>query len=79
MIEAALKDACPAIGQACVIGDGRPHLAALLVLEPPDAGTESGSRATVAAAIETVNAALPRSSGSRRTPSLRSRGSLAPS
>lgn len=58
-IEAALRDACPLIGQACVIGDGRPHLAALLVLEPPHAATEPGSGATVAAAIEAVNAALP--------------------
>ncbi|HET7052332.1 MAG TPA: AMP-binding protein [Solirubrobacterales bacterium] len=58
-IEAALRDACPMIGQACVIGDGRPHLTALLVLEPPYAATEPGSAATVAAAIETVNAALP--------------------
>lgn len=59
LIEAALKDACPAIAQVCVIGDGRSHLAALLVLEPPHAATEPGSCATVAAAIEMVNAALP--------------------
>jgi long-chain acyl-CoA synthetase len=59
LIEAALKDACPAIAQVCVIGDRRSHLAALLVLEPPHDATEPGSRATVAAAIETVNAALP--------------------
>ena len=59
LIEAALKDACPAIAQVCVIGDGRSHLAALLVLEPPHAATEPASCATVAAAIEEVNAALP--------------------
>jgi long-chain acyl-CoA synthetase len=59
LIEAALKDACLAIAQVCVLGDGRPHLAALLVLEPPHAATEPGSCAAVAAAIETVNAALP--------------------
>jgi long-chain acyl-CoA synthetase len=59
LIEAALKDACPAIAQVCVIGDGRSHLAALLVLEPPHAATEPNSCATVAAAIETVNATLP--------------------
>ncbi|HTU77910.1 MAG TPA: AMP-binding protein [Solirubrobacteraceae bacterium] len=58
-IEAALKDACPTIAQVCVIGDGRSHLAALLVLEPPHAATEPSSCATVAAAIETLNAALP--------------------
>lgn len=59
LIEAALKEACPAIAQVCVIGDGRSHLAALLVLEPPHAATELGSCATVVAAIETVNADLP--------------------
>jgi long-chain acyl-CoA synthetase len=32
-LEAALK-AQPLIGQACVIGDGEPHMAALLVLDP---------------------------------------------
>jgi long-chain acyl-CoA synthetase len=59
LIETALKEACPAIAQVCVIGDGRSHLAALLVLEPPHAATEPGSCATVASVIETVNAALP--------------------
>lgn len=33
-IEAALKSAGPLIGQACVIGDGRPHNVALVVLDP---------------------------------------------
>lgn len=33
-IESALKGACPLIGQACVIGDGRPYNTALLVLDP---------------------------------------------
>ena len=32
-LEAALK-AQPLIGQACVVGDGQPYLAALLVLDP---------------------------------------------
>jgi long-chain acyl-CoA synthetase len=32
-LEAALK-ASPLVGQACVIGDGRPFIAALLVLDP---------------------------------------------
>lgn len=59
LIEAAFKEACPAIAQVCVIGDGRSHLAALLVLEPPHAASDPGSCASVAAAIETVNAALP--------------------
>jgi long-subunit acyl-CoA synthetase (AMP-forming) len=58
LIEAALKDACPAIAQVCVIGDGRSHLAALLVLEPSHVAAEPSSCAIVVAAIETVNAAL---------------------
>lgn len=33
-LEAALKQ-IPLIGQACVVGDGRPYLTALLVLDPP--------------------------------------------
>jgi long-chain acyl-CoA synthetase len=32
-IEAALKGASPLIGQACVIGDGRPYNTALIVLD----------------------------------------------
>jgi hypothetical protein len=67
------------IAQVCVMGNGRSYLAALLVLEPPHAATDPSSCATVAAAIETVNAALPCSSGSRRTPFSHSRGCLAPS
>ena len=33
-IEQKLKSASPLIGQACVIGDGRPYNVALLVLDP---------------------------------------------
>ena len=33
-IEAALKGASPLIGQACVIGDGRRYITALIVLDP---------------------------------------------
>jgi long-subunit acyl-CoA synthetase (AMP-forming) len=36
-IEAALKSAGPLIGQACVVGDGRPFNVALLVLDPDTA------------------------------------------
>ncbi|HEV8627764.1 MAG TPA: long-chain fatty acid--CoA ligase, partial [Acidimicrobiia bacterium] len=32
-IEALLKQ-CPLIGQACVVGDGRPHVGALIVPDP---------------------------------------------
>jgi long-chain acyl-CoA synthetase len=36
-IEATLKSAGPLIGQACVVGDGRPYNVALLVLDPDTA------------------------------------------
>jgi long-chain acyl-CoA synthetase len=50
-IETALRSECPSIAQACVIGDARPYLVALLTLQgEPDA---------VAAAVERVNAQLP--------------------
>src|SRR6185369_12683377 len=32
-LEARLKE-CPLVGQACVVGDGRPHVAALVVPDP---------------------------------------------
>jgi long-chain acyl-CoA synthetase len=38
-IENALKAACPLIGSAVAIGDGRPYVTALLVLDPDAAGT----------------------------------------
>jgi long-subunit acyl-CoA synthetase (AMP-forming) len=41
-IEAALKNAGPLIGQACVIGDRRPYNVALLLLDPD--GAESWAR-----------------------------------
>jgi long-chain acyl-CoA synthetase len=53
-IEAALKE-CPHIGQACVVGDGRPHLAALLVLEPGTPVTEPDVLAEVDAHVAAVN------------------------
>jgi long-chain acyl-CoA synthetase len=34
-LESALKAACPLVAHACVLGDRRPHLAALLVLDAP--------------------------------------------
>jgi long-chain acyl-CoA synthetase len=54
-IESQLKSACPGIGHVCVIGDGRPHLAALIVLDPPEIGSEHRQRANVAEAITQVN------------------------
>jgi long-chain acyl-CoA synthetase len=54
-VEAALK-AVPAVGQACVFGDGKPYLTALLVLDPDAAsawaarhGVDAGDLATLAA------------------------------
>lgn len=38
-IESTLKDACPLIGQICVIGDARPYNTALIVLDPDAAAT----------------------------------------
>ena len=37
-LEARLKE-CPLVGQACVVGDGRPHVAALIVPDPEIART----------------------------------------
>lgn len=57
-IESELKSACPLIGQVCVVGEGRSHLTALVVLDPPEQATEEEARNAVAAAIERVNAEL---------------------
>ncbi len=54
-IESALKNACPEIAQVCVVGHGRPHLAALVVLDQATRLDEQAS-AAVAAAIAEVNA-----------------------
>jgi long-subunit acyl-CoA synthetase (AMP-forming) len=57
-IESELKSACALIGQVCVVGDGRPHLAALVVADPPERADDELARAEIAAAIEQVNATL---------------------
>ena len=57
-IEAELKCACPSIGHACVIGDRRPHLAALIVLEPPELANDQEARARVGQAISQINTSL---------------------
>jgi long-subunit acyl-CoA synthetase (AMP-forming) len=49
-IEAAIKGASPLIAHACVIGDGRPYVTALLVLEPDFPRREGDVEAAVAAA-----------------------------
>jgi long-chain acyl-CoA synthetase len=51
-LEALLKQ-CPFIDQACVVGDGRPHVVALLAARPED-------RAEIAAFVERANEQLPR-------------------
>jgi long-chain acyl-CoA synthetase len=55
-IESELKSACPTIGHACVVGDGHPYLAALIVLEPPEIANDKHARTIVARAIAQVNA-----------------------
>ena len=76
LIEGNLKSASPLIGQAAVIGDGRPYNVALLVLDPDVAAVyaqqhglepsvdvvaaDPGVQAAVAAAVETANAKLSR-------------------
>ncbi|HEY1967283.1 MAG TPA: AMP-dependent synthetase/ligase [Pseudonocardia sp.] len=50
-IEAALKQS-PLIGQACVFGSGRPHLVALLVLDPDGAATWARSHGETTTRVE---------------------------
>jgi long-subunit acyl-CoA synthetase (AMP-forming) len=58
-IESALKDACPAIVHVCVLGDGRPHLVALIAIEPEEEEEdEAQRRAAVADAVGEVNETL---------------------
>jgi long-subunit acyl-CoA synthetase (AMP-forming) len=60
-IEQQLKSASPLIGQAAVIGDGRPYNVALLVLESEAAiDDDEQVRALVAEAVQRANAKLSR-------------------
>ena len=63
-IEAAVKTHSPLIGQVCVVGDGRPYNAALIVLDPDVLGDRAPEdpqvRAEVAAAVAAGNATLSR-------------------
>ena len=52
-LEAELTAACPAITHAFVIGDGRPHLAAIIAVDP----SAESPTSLIDAAIEQVNAA----------------------
>jgi long-chain acyl-CoA synthetase len=54
-IESALKSVCPLIGHVCLVGDGRPYLTALILLEPPQLVLDASVAAHVADAIRHVN------------------------
>jgi long-subunit acyl-CoA synthetase (AMP-forming) len=54
--ESALKSACPLIGHVCLVGDGRPYLTALILLEPAELASDPQALAKVADAIERLNA-----------------------
>ena len=57
-IEALLKSAGPLIGQACVVGDRRPYVVALLVLDPDTAaGLDPADAEVVARVQDEVDAA----------------------
>jgi len=56
-IESALLDCCPLIINACVIGDGRPHLSVLVAIDPARE-QDDAARSAIAAAVEHVNAVL---------------------
>jgi long-subunit acyl-CoA synthetase (AMP-forming) len=56
-LEWPLLDECALIAHACVIGDGHPHLTAIVAIDPSRAQDEE-SRTAIAAAIERVNAGL---------------------
>ena len=74
-IERALKSAGPLIGQACVIGDRRPYVTALLVLDPDGAAgldpTDPAVREQVVREVEAANATLSRPEQVRRFELLR--------
>jgi long-subunit acyl-CoA synthetase (AMP-forming) len=70
-IEAEIKGSSPLIGQACVIGDGRPYNTALLVLDPDYAPawqqrTGGDVRAAIQEAIDQANANLSRPEGIKK-------------
>ncbi len=72
-VELAVRSNCPLVGQAVVVGDARPYLVALLVLDPEavaafaaahgvegEPATDPAVRAAVAAGVEAANATLSR-------------------
>jgi long-chain acyl-CoA synthetase len=56
-VESALLDACPQLSHACVIGDGRLYLTAVLAIDP-NYEQDDRARSAIASAIEQVNAEL---------------------
>src|SRR5699024_8355053 len=63
-IERALTSAGPLIGQACVIGNARPYITALVVLDPVGAAgldpSDPSVRKQVAREVDTANSSLAR-------------------
>jgi long-chain acyl-CoA synthetase len=59
-VESELKAAGSLIAHACAIGDRRPYLTALLVLDPEAAAAAADPEAAVAAAVATANQRLAR-------------------
>ena len=57
-IESELRSACPSIAHACLIGDRRPYIAALIVLQPPELAHDQHARSQVKQAISNINADL---------------------
>jgi long-subunit acyl-CoA synthetase (AMP-forming) len=57
-VESQLKAASPLIAHACAIGDRRPYLTALLVLDPEAAAAAADPEAAVAAAVAAANERL---------------------
>jgi long-chain acyl-CoA synthetase len=56
-LESALQDECPLILHVCAIGEGRPHVAAIIAIDPTREHDDAVDEAVVAA-IELVNAEL---------------------
>ncbi len=57
-IESQLVGACPLVARACLVGDGCPHLAALITVHHPERAADPATRQTVGAAIARINARL---------------------
>ena len=72
-IEAALKSSGPLIGQACAIGDRRPYVSALLVLDPAADAPEAEDEllAAIQNEVDAANAQLSRVEHVRRWALLR--------